>query len=182
VDASAVAAAWSAVLDLENVGEDDDFFFSLGGNSLLAAAVISTMAQQSGLPLELQDLYLAPTPLEFAGHLNHLENRMAQLAAQVPENADWDLPVFVTALAELGSAAADTFLPAESTLVYHGGVGAQPSPVPSRLSLLRSIRGRGTCSAEPGEGSEYLIRRDCSTFRVTAESTSKAVTVHVHEI
>lgn len=184
MDASAVAAAWGAVLDLENVGEDDDFFFSLGGNSLLAAAVVSTMAQESGLPLELQDLYLAPTPLEFAGHLRHLENRMAQLAAQVPRDVGWDLTVFVTALAELGSAAADAFLPAESTLVYHGADddGARRSAAPSRLSLLRSIRGRGACSAVPGGEGGYLLRRDRSAFLVTAEGSSKAVTVHFHEV
>ena len=139
MDASAVGAIWSAVLDGETVRADDDFFFSLGGNSLLAGAVVSTMAQRSGLPLELQDLYLAPTPREFAEYLNHLENRMAQLAAQVPENDGWDLAVFVTALAELGSAAAETFLPADSTLIYHPAAGpaarivaAVPAPADPR--------------------------------------------------
>jgi hypothetical protein len=182
VDASAVATIWSGVLDGETVRADDDFFFTLGGNSLLAAAVVTTMALRSGLPLELQDLYLAPTPREFGQYLTQLESRMAQLRAQVPDGADWDLAVFVTALAELGGAVAQTFLPAESTLLYHPAAGPGPAGASSGLSLLRQIRGRGACTADRDEGSGHLIRRDGATLRVAAERTPEGVTIHFHEV
>ena len=182
MDASVIGEIWSAVLDGETVRADDDFFFNLGGNSLMAGAVISTMAEQVGLPLQLQDLYLAPTPREFAEYLTHLENRMAQLAAQVTESDGWNLEVFVTALAELGSAAAETFLPAESTLVCQPVDGSSRSPASSRLSLLRHIRGNGMCTIESGEGSSHLIHRDNLTLRVTAERTPEAVKIYFHEV
>jgi acyl carrier protein len=181
VDASAMAAIWSSLLDGIPVEPDSDFFFDLGGHSLLGVSIVSALAEHSGLPLELQDLYLSPTPREFAAHLEQLGSRLAQLTAQLPDPRDVDLEIFVTALIEFGAAAADTFLPEAVTVAYHTCGAVERTPPSSRLAVLRRARGRGACSALGAEGPDLLIRRDQSVLRVAIEGGADARTIHIYE-
>ena len=141
---------------------DDDFFFDLGGHSLLGAAIVSELAAATRLPLELRDLYLAPTPREFAGYLGRLDRRLGEYRARLA--AGFELGVVADALAELGAAAADALLPAEVTVSYAAADGS------SRATLLRRARGNGACGRLPTEGETVLIRRGDQIVRMDIES------------
>lgn len=56
----AVAAVWTDLLQLDQVGTDDNFF-ELGGNSLLAQKTVAALRQQYGLELPITKLYQHPT-------------------------------------------------------------------------------------------------------------------------
>lgn len=100
MEAVSIAALWSRLLDGgAPVRPDDDFFFDLEGNSLLAASIVSELSLSTGLPVELRDLYLAPTPREFAGYLDHLNRRLGEYRTNLA--AGFDLGVIADALAEL---------------------------------------------------------------------------------
>ncbi|MFI6871593.1 amino acid adenylation domain-containing protein [Nocardia sp. NPDC050406] len=55
-----VAESFAAILDARQVGLDDDFF-ELGGNSLLGVAVSAALAEETGVPVAVRWLYVAPT-------------------------------------------------------------------------------------------------------------------------
>lgn len=69
-----IAHAWRSVLSLDEVGAHDSFF-DLGGDSLHAVALVGTL-RESGVDLEVQDVFEHPT---IAG--------LAALASQRPEAA-----------------------------------------------------------------------------------------------
>jgi hypothetical protein len=159
-DAAEVAAAWSRRLDGHPVTGTDDFFFDLGGNSLLGAAIVADLADRTGLPLELRDLYLAPTPEELAGYLRSLAERLSELRGE-----KWSLDAFATALAELGPAAAASLLP-PAALVGFGP--AAPVGGAARIAVLRRARGNGGCelvAGDPGPG--VALRRHDMVVRIT---------------
>jgi thioesterase domain-containing protein/acyl carrier protein len=56
----AIAAVWSEVLKVDNVGVTDDFF-ELGGHSLLATQLVSQLRKRNVTDLELRDLFSYPT-------------------------------------------------------------------------------------------------------------------------
>ena len=56
----ALAAVWSEVLGVEQVGRDDDFL-ALGGHSLLALRLIAGIKRATGLSLPLSSMLAAPT-------------------------------------------------------------------------------------------------------------------------
>ncbi|ATQ77348.1 non-ribosomal peptide synthetase [Massilia violaceinigra] len=56
---SALAALWSELLQVEQVGRRDHFF-ELGGHSLLAVQMISRLHQRLGLEVALSDLFAQP--------------------------------------------------------------------------------------------------------------------------
>jgi acyl-CoA synthetase (AMP-forming)/AMP-acid ligase II/acyl carrier protein len=58
--AEAVAALWSSLLGVEDIGVDDDFF-QLGGNSLLAVRIIDELNARYGTSLALRQFYLDST-------------------------------------------------------------------------------------------------------------------------
>jgi acyl carrier protein len=60
-----VAAIWSSVLRVEEVGVHDNFF-ALGGHSLLAMQVISRMRDELGVTLKLRAIFDSPTVAELA--------------------------------------------------------------------------------------------------------------------
>jgi amino acid adenylation domain-containing protein len=57
---SAIAAIWSELLKVRNIGPDEDFF-DLGGDSLLAVRVFERMQALTGINLPLSALLAAPT-------------------------------------------------------------------------------------------------------------------------
>jgi len=61
-----VAAIWSDVLGIEEIGMDDDFF-EMGGHSLLATTLIGRLREHFGIDVPLQRLFEAPTVRMTAG-------------------------------------------------------------------------------------------------------------------
>jgi hypothetical protein len=170
MEAVSIAALSSRLLDGAPVRPDDDFFFDLEGNSLLAASIVSELSLSTGLPVELRDLYLAPTPREFAGYLDHLNRRLGEYRTNLA--AGFDLGVIADALAELGASAADALLPEEVTLAY-GDVDG------SRVALLRQARGNGACTRLPMHGGDVLIRRGGTVLRFDCDSDPAGVRILV---
>jgi amino acid adenylation domain-containing protein/FkbH-like protein/thioester reductase-like protein len=65
---ASIAAIWSEVLGLEQVGIHDDFF-ELGGDSLMAVQILARVGSVLGVELTLQDLFESPTIAAIAGTL-----------------------------------------------------------------------------------------------------------------
>ena len=63
-----LAAIWSEILHVEQVGRHDHFF-DLGGHSLLAVQVISRVQQGMDHQVSLRDLFTYPVLQDFAHHL-----------------------------------------------------------------------------------------------------------------
>ncbi|WP_318306702.1 type I polyketide synthase [Amycolatopsis solani] len=61
--AEIVLRAWQDLLGLDRVGLDDNFF-ELGGHSLLAARIVARLADETGVQLPGDALYVAQTPGE----------------------------------------------------------------------------------------------------------------------
>jgi hypothetical protein len=183
MDAVEISALWCHLLDGPPVDPDEDFFFDLGGHSLLGAAIVTELAATTGLPVELRDLYLAPTPRELAAHLDHLARRLAELRAALPAAApggaagSFDLETFAAALTELGAGAADTLLPPGATVTFGdtdlGG---------SRVATLRQARGDGACDRVAGTGPGVLLRRGESLLRLDVEPAPAGPRLHFAEL
>ena len=61
-----VCALYSDILNLSTVTTKDSFF-ALGGNSLRAARLVQNIEQETGVALEVKDVFTAPTPKMLAG-------------------------------------------------------------------------------------------------------------------
>ncbi|SED96656.1 amino acid adenylation domain-containing protein [Streptomyces sp. 2112.3] len=64
-----VCRLFADVLGVERVGVDDSFF-ELGGHSLLATRLTHRLGQALGRPLELRDVFAAPTPARLCEQLD----------------------------------------------------------------------------------------------------------------
>jgi acyl carrier protein len=60
-----LAAHWSNLLGLEQVGVNDDFFH-LGGHSLMATRIIARVHSELGVRVPVRSLFSAPTIRQFA--------------------------------------------------------------------------------------------------------------------
>jgi amino acid adenylation domain-containing protein len=78
-----MAAVWSNVLSVNNVGVNDSFF-SLGGTSLIALGLISEMERQLGLQIELNDIFAFPSIRELLA--NRKPDMDSLRAVMVPLN------------------------------------------------------------------------------------------------
>jgi FkbH-like protein len=68
-----VAAVWSSVLHVDQIGRDDNFF-EVGGNSLLLVQVNSGLIEKLGIDVAITELFQYPTVSSFA---NHVANRVS---------------------------------------------------------------------------------------------------------
>jgi amino acid adenylation domain-containing protein len=68
----ALAAIWSSVLSVQEVGRHDNFF-ALGGHSLLAMRVISRARDELGVTITLRSIFEAPTLAELAAEADRAE-------------------------------------------------------------------------------------------------------------
>lgn len=59
--AAEMCSIWAVALHDPTVSPDDDFF-ELGGDSLLALELVQLVEARTGIPLDLADLFLNPTP------------------------------------------------------------------------------------------------------------------------
>ncbi|HEY0844906.1 MAG TPA: amino acid adenylation domain-containing protein [Noviherbaspirillum sp.] len=67
-DEQRLAALWSELLGRERVGRDDNFF-DFGGRSLAANRLALRASRALGVPVELRDIYAAPTPASLAARV-----------------------------------------------------------------------------------------------------------------
>ncbi|MGW8765438.1 amino acid adenylation domain-containing protein [Streptomyces sp. NPDC055815] len=67
-----IAAAWCAVLGLEQVGAQDNFF-DVGGHSLTLIALQKRLVDELGRPVPVVDLFAHPTVAALAAHLGAAE-------------------------------------------------------------------------------------------------------------
>ncbi|WP_407051958.1 thioesterase domain-containing protein [Methyloraptor flagellatus] len=72
---TALAAIWSKVLGVADVGADDDFF-ALGGHSLLVMRVVIGVREALGVELVMRDLFEAPTVAALAERLGSRSGRL----------------------------------------------------------------------------------------------------------
>jgi amino acid adenylation domain-containing protein len=85
-----VAAVWSEVLGVEQVGAEDDFF-ELGGHSLLATQIVSRLSRELGVDLGLRAFFDEPTVAGVALAITREQvqredpDRMARLLARVQD-------------------------------------------------------------------------------------------------
>jgi len=89
-----IAAIWSRVLRIDQIGADDDFF-ELGGHSLQATQVVAGVRQACGVQLGLQALFEAPTIARLAALVEPLrgsEEQPPPLVAQ-PRGAATPIPL-----------------------------------------------------------------------------------------
>ncbi len=94
-----LAAIWSDVLDLEQVGALDNFF-ELGGNSLLALRTVARIERQLGQALPIVRFFEHPTVAEQAAYLaspSSLTGRRSPRAAKT--NADARAPIAIIGMA-----------------------------------------------------------------------------------
>ncbi|WP_043410472.1 non-ribosomal peptide synthetase, partial [Archangium violaceum] len=89
-----LAALWTQVLRVPQVGRDDDFF-SLGGHSLLATQVMARLSATFGVELPLRTLFEAPTLRSFAARLDAASESRgpAQRPPLVPAPRSGPLPL-----------------------------------------------------------------------------------------
>ncbi|MFW2333290.1 MupA/Atu3671 family FMN-dependent luciferase-like monooxygenase [Ilumatobacter sp.] len=80
-----VAAEWTRQLGRE-VGRTDNFF-DIGGHSLLAVNVFRSLADATGAPISLTDVFRFPTVQQFAAHLDRLlADAGTEPAERVPDS------------------------------------------------------------------------------------------------
>ncbi len=107
----AIGEHFAAILELEQVGQDETFF-DLGGNSLLATRLVTALRTRLQLSVSLADIFAHPTPRRLAaatriassvqGHtvpirslssapLSHGQSRLNTLAALNPDDSAYHL-------------------------------------------------------------------------------------------
>jgi len=67
-----LAGIWTQLLNIERVSANDDFF-EMGGHSLLAVRLISRVRETSGVELQIRDIFLHPTLVALAAHVDEVK-------------------------------------------------------------------------------------------------------------
>ncbi|MEM4990087.1 amino acid adenylation domain-containing protein [Collimonas sp. H4R21] len=101
---TALAAIWSALLQIGRIGRHDNFF-SLGGHSLLAVSLMEKMRQQ-GLQAEVRALFAAPTLAGLAAAIGEESRVVAVPASLIPAGCGLITPAMLP-MAALDSAEID---------------------------------------------------------------------------
>ena len=79
---TALAAIWTEVLKIEQVGREDNFF-ELGGHSLLAVSLVARM-RQAGLHVDARTLFSQPTLAELAASTQRQRAEVAIAQTTIP--------------------------------------------------------------------------------------------------
>jgi hypothetical protein len=87
-----IAAIWSTVLGVDQIGVDDDFF-ALGGHSLLATQVVARVRSDFAVDLPLHSLFMSPTVRSLSAEImqmmgDHEDAETAKLLAQLEGLSD----------------------------------------------------------------------------------------------
>lgn len=94
-----VAQAFAELLPVAPGSVDDDFF-ALGGHSLTATALLHRLRQRTGKPVELRDLFAAPSVVSLAhlldGRQGDTRDRLTADAGVVPRPQEWYDPFPLT--------------------------------------------------------------------------------------
>lgn len=84
-DEQLLAALWSDLLGRERVGRDDDFF-DCGGRSLAANRLALRATRALGVPVDLRDIYAAPTPALLAARVRSRAMAPAETLVALPDD------------------------------------------------------------------------------------------------
>jgi thioesterase domain-containing protein/NAD(P)-dependent dehydrogenase (short-subunit alcohol dehydrogenase family)/acyl carrier protein len=114
-----VAAIWSKLLGVTDVGSKDDFF-ELGGNSLLAVRFFARIKKDYGVTMPLSSLFSAPTVRQLAVALQELG---AAALTAAPAAAQGSAPAVAAAPVPAAAADPDRVLP---PLPIRPGKGGAP--------------------------------------------------------
>jgi acyl transferase domain-containing protein len=82
-----LAAIWTELIGVTNLGVDDDFF-ELGGHSLLATRVLARVTAALGVRLALRDIFTAPTIRRLAERIDALSQHDRHAMAEVAEDRE----------------------------------------------------------------------------------------------
>jgi len=89
-----LAAIWSGVLKVEQIGRKDNFF-GIGGHSLLAMQVLARIKEATRANVKLKDLFEYPTVEELAAHIDSLlqagETEMELVIQPLPVQESYEL-------------------------------------------------------------------------------------------
>jgi hypothetical protein len=140
-----IAAVWSDVLDHEHIDPDADFFYDLGGHSLAAALVVARVAALMDAPIEVLDLYEAPTLSSFVSRTLTMRDELRSVRAAIgpaPTPAVL-LTAWSTVFSEINPTAAVTFMAPDATLLVHRrGEVMTFDGLDQILAFLRGLRER----------------------------------------
>ncbi len=95
-----IAAIWSRLLDITQVGIHDDFF-ELGGNSLLAMQLVNELRAQLGIDVDLRRLFTKPTIATVAQMLAPPADDVAEFRQTRIQPAPADAPLLLSSSQQL---------------------------------------------------------------------------------
>ncbi|CAN5459447.1 hypothetical protein BH11PSE11_BH11PSE11_03500 [soil metagenome] len=84
---TSLAAIWSDVLNMPEIGVDRNFF-EVGGHSLLAVQVVARVKESLGLPISIKDLFVHTTIESLATHLATLDRAEVALLPPIEPRAE----------------------------------------------------------------------------------------------
>jgi hypothetical protein len=121
-----VARIWGQALDVDNVVRTDDFFLDLGGHSLAALVITVRCGELIHLPLQIEDVYVAPTvdayTCRIMSHQSCFQVNAARTrAASSPEDA---ARAFVTVLLNVNVDAALELIRSDALIEVADGEGS----------------------------------------------------------
>ncbi|MER6633913.1 condensation domain-containing protein, partial [Streptomyces sp. NPDC000987] len=87
-----IAAVWTQILGVDQVGVHDDFF-ALGGHSLLATRVVSRLARDRGVRVPLRAVFETPTVAGLAARIDAAPDATGRLPVIGPADRSEPLPL-----------------------------------------------------------------------------------------
>ena len=146
-----LAAVWTDVLGLDEIGVNDNFF-ELGGHSLLAATLLTRLREAVGSTLTMRRLFESPTVAELAQAISE-ENTLVtseELPELTPDLLNWNEPFPLADMQqaywigrsgafELGQVATHLYLEIESTTVSVERLETVIQKLVQRHPMLRAV-------------------------------------------
>ena len=85
-----LAAIWSEVLRVENIGINDNFF-ELGGHSLKATLLVAKIHKELNVALALKEVFMSPTIKGISKHLESIEKSIYSLIEKADEKEYYEV-------------------------------------------------------------------------------------------